>query len=95
MANNAGAMSWFRVCTMTRASGLALILVAAPVFAQSVLLAQYEGKALPVVLARGTQPFVSDHGKLVSVEGSRFGFRPVEEYLPVFISVRNLAVRTT
>ena len=88
-------MNWFRPRTMTKACGWALGLIAAPAFAQSVLLAQYEGKALPVVLARGTQPFVEDHGKLVSAEGSRFGFRPVEEYLPVFISVRNLKVRTT
>lgn len=80
---------------MTSASALGLMLVAAPAFAQSVLLAPYEGKALPVVQARGTRPFVNDHGKLVAAEDSRFGFRPVEEYLPVFISVRNLQVRTS
>lgn len=65
------------------------------VAAQNVLLVEYGGKTLLVRGADGIRPKVEIEGKLVAVPGYRFALRQVEEYLPVFISVRNMEVRTT
>jgi len=65
-----------------------------PLAAQNVLLTEYEGKMRPVVRARETRPFVEVGGKQVSAAGRRYALHKIDEYLPVFISVRDLQVGT-
>ena len=67
-------------------------LLSVPLGAQNLLLTEYKGKLLPVIRARGTQPFVEAEGKQVAAEGRRFALYKVEEYEPVFISVRDIDV---
>ncbi|MDD2762685.1 MAG: energy transducer TonB [Opitutaceae bacterium] len=66
-----------------------------PLTAQQLLFAEYGGKMCLVRRVRDTRPCVEVDGKLVVASGNRYALRKVEEYLPVFISVRNLNVRTT
>ena len=68
---------------------------AARLAAQNLLLTEYKGKFLPVVRARDSQPFVEVDGKQVAAFGRRYALHKVEEYLPVFISVRDIDVKTT
>jgi len=63
-----------------------------PVFGQNVLVSDYKGKLLPVVRASDLRPMVEVDGKLKLGDGRRFGLVKVPEYLPVFVSVRNLDV---
>jgi len=80
-----------------RAALLAFALLAGltvPMLAQSVLLTDYKGKLMPVISAKGIRPIVEAGGKRVVADGRRYGLQKVEEYLPVFISLRNLDVRT-
>lgn len=72
-----------------------LALSSVSLVAQSLLLTEYKGKLLPVIRARDTQPFVEVDGKQVPAEGRRFALYKVEEYLPVFISVRDIDVGST
>jgi len=65
-----------------------------PLAAQSVLLGEYEGKAYPVKLARDRLPFVEVGGKTVGANPKRLGLAKVDEYLPVFISIRGLKVNS-
>jgi len=77
-------------------SGLGLLaMFAAPLAAQNLLLTEYKGRLLPVVKAYDTRPFVEVDGKKVSAPGMRFALHPVEEYLPAYVSVRDLDVSTS
>jgi TonB family protein len=73
---------------------LFLAVFSAPLAAQNLLLTDYKGKLLPVVRARDNRPFVEVDGKQVAAEGRRFALHKVDEYWPVFISVRDLDVST-
>ena len=70
-------------------------LLAAPLAAQHVLLVEDDGKALQVCAAKETKPCVEKDGKLVEIESRRFDLREVPEYLPAFVSVRNVKVKST
>ena len=69
-------------------------MLAASLGAQNLLLTDYKGKYLPVVRARDSRPYVEVDGKQVSADGLRFALHKVDEFLPVFISVRDLEVST-
>lgn len=69
--------------------------LAGPLGAQNVLFAEYNGKYLPVVRARGTQPVVVADGKQVVADGRKLAMKKVGEYLPVFVTVRDMTVNTS
>jgi TonB family protein len=60
--------------------------------AQEALLVEHRGKLHPVRAALRNQPYVEDSGKRVLADGNRYTLRKVDEYLPFFISIRNLKV---
>lgn len=66
-----------------------------PLAAQSILVVEHNKKPTPVVSARDSRPFVEENGKLVAANGERFALPKVAEFLPVFIAVRNVNVRTS
>jgi TonB family protein len=68
---------------------------AAPLTAQNVLITEFKGKYLPVVRARDSRPYVEFEGKQVAADGLRYALHKVDEYLPVFISVRDMEVSTS
>jgi TonB family protein len=67
----------------------------APLAAQNLLYVEHGGKMCLVRSARGARPYVEVDGKLVAASGNRVVLQKVEEYLPVFIAVRDVEVRTT
>ena len=71
------------------------IAAATPLTAQHVLFADYDGKFLPVLRARQNAPIVKVNDKLVLATGRRFSLNKVKEYLPVFVAVRKVEVKTT
>lgn len=74
---------------------LAASLVHAPLAAQHVLIAEHKKKPHIVRRVSRSQPFVEIDGKLVAASGHRFALHKVPEYLPVFVAVRNVKVKTT
>lgn len=80
-----------------RRAVLALIiagLAATPLLAQNILFTEMDGKLLAVRRARGNEPFVLIGDKLTPAPGRRYILRKTEEFLPEFVSVRDLEVRT-
>jgi TonB family protein len=73
---------------------LALILPSS-LAAQHVLLVDDGGKFALVRAATGTSPCVEKEGKVVPTNGYKFALKEVPEFLPVFVTVRNVNVRTT
>ena len=69
--------------------------LASPLAAQHVLLVEEGGKFALVRAANGTNPCVEKEGKVVSTNGYKFALKGVPGYLPVFVTVRNVNVRTT
>jgi TonB family protein len=84
------------IVVVRRAGALLLIfaMFAPGLAAQSLLLVKHGDKSLVVRAAHGLNPCVEINGKITVLSENRFALRPVEEYLPVFISVRNLTVNT-
>lgn len=79
-----------------RIAWLALALAVVPaVSGQSILLALYKDKLEVVRGASGSRPLVEVKGKRVTASGDRFALRPVDNFLPAFISVRYVNVRTS
>jgi TonB family protein len=74
---------------------LLLPFLAPPLAAQHVLVAEDGGKMLLVCGANGTVPCVEKEGKVVPITPHGFALRSVPEYLPVYVAVRNVNVRTT
>lgn len=73
-----------------------LVAAAGPIArAQHVLITEHKKKTHVVRRVSGSRPFVEIDGKLTGSLGHRFALHKVEEYFPVFISVRNVRVRTT
>lgn len=62
--------------------------------AQEVLFAEHKGRMFPVLRASRERPLIRDKDKIVVPNGSKFVLQKTEEYLPVFISIRNVRVRT-
>ncbi len=58
--------------------------------AQTVAVTEYEGAKMMVRGARGISPVVEKDGRRVVAEGRKLALLPVEEYLPVFISVQHV-----
>ncbi len=77
---------------------IAITLLAGPLWAlraQNLLYTEYNGRMVLVRAARRDRPVVEIDGKRVVADGSRFVLNPVADYLPVFISIRNVAVSST
>jgi TonB family protein len=70
-------------------------LVRQPLAAQHVLVAKDRGEMFLVCSAKGNKPRVQKDGKIVLIDPSGFALREVPEYLPVYVTVRNVNVRTT
>jgi len=67
----------------------------APLSAQNLLLTEYNGKFLPVVRAWQGRPYVEVDGKEVLLAaGRRYALHKVPEYLPYFVSVRDMDANT-
>ncbi|MSU70391.1 MAG: TonB family protein [Opitutaceae bacterium] len=76
-------------------AGLAIFTsLASLLVGQSMLVVEHGDKAYQVANVTDVQPFVSIDGVLVAATGRRVGLQPVEEYAPLFISVRELVVNT-
>jgi TonB family protein len=71
--------------------GLGLSLSA---IAQSVLLADHKGKALPVRSANKGVAMVEDNGRRVAASGTKFALKKVDEFLPAFVTVRDMSSQT-
>jgi TonB family protein len=73
-----------------RASAAALLLLAGLVpagFGQKVLVVADGGKPAIVRGAEGARPMVEKDGKLVVIDGNRFGLREAPEYVPYIVRV--------
>jgi len=63
--------------------------------AQNLLYVEHDGKSCLVQGAEGTNPKIELNGKLSAVNGRRYALKKIDDYLPFFISVRDLSVRST
>jgi len=92
-------MAGVNATMLSRPPALALLLlplVTARLGAQHVLLVTEDGGKFAVVrAAHGTTPCVEKDGKVVPVSGYRFALRGVPEYLPAYVAVRNVSVKTS
>lgn len=81
----------------SRWAGLAVfLLTGAALSAQSHLFIEHEGKGRVVFKVRNGYCYVKDDtGKLISVRAPRSGLAPAAEFLPFFVSIRNIEVKTT
>ncbi len=70
-------------------------LLVPPLHAQNVVFTESGGKLQIVRGASGARPVIVLDGKRIAIEGYRLGLKPVETFLPVFISVRNVDVQTS
>ena len=64
-------------------------------FAQSALCVEHKGKACPVLKVVRGRAFIKEGDKLVPVEPLRTVLVPQPEFLPYFVAVRNLEVKTS
>ena len=70
--------------------------LARPLAAQNRLYVQEaDGKFHTVFKVSGVQPYIMENGKLVAAKGQRLALNKVEEYLPVFIAIRDKEARPT
>ncbi len=69
---------------------LGLAAPVAPLSAQLAFFAEHDGKFMLVHNVSGDQPCVQDKGKLVPVFSNRLALRPVKEFMPFFVSVRDV-----
>ena len=73
--------------------GLGLL---APLAAQQRLYVQQpDGKFHTVVKIGGIRPYIMENGRLIAAKGQRLALKEVEEYLPLFIDVRDKDTRPT
>lgn len=75
--------------------GVALLVLGSRASAQSALCVEYKGKACPVLKVVHGRAFIKEGDKLVSVAPGRSVLVPQPEFLPYFVSVRNLEVKTS
>lgn len=64
------------------------LVVAGSLRAQNMLLVEYEGRAAIVRGAAGARPVIEQDGRQQVIRANRFALKPVEEYVPVFVAVR-------
>ena len=62
--------------------------------AQSALYVQHHGRMALVRKAREERPYVEENGALIPATTRQFALGKAGDYLPVFVSIRNLRVRT-
>jgi len=65
----------------------------APLSAQETLFANLDGKYYPVRRVRASAPIVEKDGKMVFAEGRKYTLQKTDEYLPVFVELRNVVVK--
>ncbi len=71
------------------------LMLVAPLAAQNRLYVLESGdRYCSVLKVSGGRSYIREKGELVAATGQRFALRKVEEYLPVFITVRDKEVRT-
>lgn len=63
--------------------------------AQSIVVTEHRGQPFHVIGAKGMRPYIEVDGKRILAEGAKFGLRKVPEFLPAFVSVRGLKVRSS
>lgn len=63
--------------------------------AQNILFTDYNGKFLAVMRARFNTPYVEVEGKQVVADGHSYILQPTSEYLPLFVGLRNVEVKTS
>ena len=73
---------------------LLALLPVAPGVAQNILLTDYKGTFHPVVKVDRMTPMIQVDGKLVSARNARYALHQVEEFMPVFIAIRDIKVQT-
>jgi TonB family protein len=78
----------------TLAAFLLIPLLAGRLAAQTVLMAENDGKMSWVRAARGADPCVEVNGKIKSILTEGFALKDVPEYMPVFVSVKNIKAST-
>ena len=66
-----------------------------PALAQNILLAEHKGKPLVVRSAHAGAAMVEENGRRVMANGSKFALKKVDEFLPAFVTVRDMSSRTT
>ncbi len=69
-------------------------LLAPQLRAQSALYVEHHKRMTLVRKAKAERAYVAENGALVPASSRRFGMGTAEEYLPVFVEIRNLRVRT-
>jgi TonB family protein len=79
------------LCTVS----LSALLVGRSLQAQTVLLAEDHGAMSLVVAASEHNPCVEKNGKIVQIASKGFTLNEVPEYLPVFVSLKDIATRTS
>ena len=62
--------------------------------AQSALCVERKGRPAIVRQVRDGVPFVEEHGRLVSAPGDQCTLLPAEEFIPVFVAVRDMSARS-
>ncbi len=79
---------WMAVAGLWLACGAALP-------AQNILVAEHNGTTAVVCGAKGARPVIERDGRRVVADGYRVGLKHVDEYLPVFVSVRDVSADTS
>lgn len=77
-----------------RLLALASICFSATGMAQSALYVEHHGQMKLVRSARTDRPYIEENGKLVPAGSHRYELKAVDDYLPVFVSIDHLEVRT-
>jgi TonB family protein len=77
------------------AAFLLLSVAAARVSAQQLLYAENDGKLCLVRAAHGIVPCIEENGKIVPVKTRGFLLQDTQEFLPAFVTVRDLNVHTS
>jgi TonB family protein len=72
---------------------LGLTALASPLAAQNLLYVTHGDKLVLVRRAEGNIPYVMEGGKWTDVTEGKFVLKPTAEFLPVFVSVKNLYVK--
>lgn len=84
-----------RTVTLSLCIGLALLCARASLSAQSLLFCEHKDKFYPVVMAHAHAAYVQVDGKPVAASGRRFSLKKTGEYLPCFVSVCDMEVKTS
>ncbi len=87
-------MGWFAARRAALAA-IGMLLMIPSLRAQSILLAEHQGKMYPVRRMYGLRPEIEVDGKTLLAVGSRAAMGHADEYLPLFVSVHHVNVSTS